>query len=73
MVELQIVYDIKDNFNAAWKHRRVALSVTFLLTEYAPQTVFTLGKQITLHLQNGTTLDLQALLPLVPGLSVDIN
>jgi hypothetical protein len=70
MLELQILYELTPNNNTKWKHRRVGLSVTFLLTEYAPQQVFTLGHQITPNLQNGTQFDLQKLLPLVSGLNV---
>lgn len=45
MLELQILYELvpSNNTKCKWKHRRVGLSVTFLLTEYAPQQVFTLG------------------------------
>jgi len=59
MLELQIVYELSENNKARWKHRRVALSVTFLMTEYAPQQIFTLGQQINPKLQNGTLLDLK--------------
>lgn len=70
MLELQILYELNNCNNTAWKHKRLALSITFLLTEYAPQQIFTLGKQITPNLQNGTYLDLHALLPLVSSLNV---
>ncbi len=32
MLEMQIVYELITNSNPKWKHKRVALSVTFLLT-----------------------------------------
>jgi hypothetical protein len=70
MLELQVLYELSGQPNAKWKHRRIALSVTFLLTEYAPQQIFTLGHQITPSLHNGTSLNLNSLLPLVPGLNV---
>lgn len=70
MLELQIVYELTPNANPKWKHRRVALSVTFLLTEYAPQRIFTLGEQITSHLKDGAQLDLHKVLPLVAALKV---
>lgn len=73
MLELQIVYELTPNPNPKWKHRRVALSVTFLLTEYAPQRIFTLGEQITSLSEDGAQLDLHKLLPLVSGLKVVLS
>jgi hypothetical protein len=73
MLEMQIVYELTHNYNPKWKHRRVALSINFLLTEYAPQSIFTLGKQITPNLQDGDQLDLHKLLPLVAGLKVILH
>ena len=44
--------------------------MSFVVTEYAPERGFTIGKQISSEIENGTVLDFGKLLPLVPGLSV---
>jgi len=36
LLELQIVYELEGRESAEWRHRKLAVSVTFLLTEYAP-------------------------------------
>jgi hypothetical protein len=70
MLELQIIYELNSRNNPAWKHKRIGLSVTFLLTEYAPEQIFTLGKQINQELRNGSLFGLKSLLPLIPKLPV---
>lgn len=70
LIELQILYELIGNETTEWKHRKLAVSVTFLLTEFAPPRTFTLGKQVNQKLTNGTIIDLAAMLRLVPHLSV---
>jgi hypothetical protein len=36
LLELQIVYELEGRESAEWRHRKLAVSVTFLLAEYAP-------------------------------------
>lgn len=46
VLELQIEYELNSKERSTWKHKRIGLAVTFLLTEYAPQQTFSLGRQI---------------------------
>lgn len=70
LVELQIQYELTSNTTTEWKHKKLAVSITFLLAEFAPPETLTLGRQINQKLTNGTIIDLAAMLRLVPHLSV---
>jgi len=43
---MQIVYELMGENVISWKHKRLALSVSFVMTEYAPENGLTLGYQI---------------------------
>lgn len=62
---MQIIYDLKDKNTKNWKHKHLALSITFVVTEYASNGGFFLGNQINQKLTNGTILQLNKMLPLV--------
>ena len=70
---MQIMYELSSSNVPKWKHTNLVLSVSFVLTEYAPTQGYTLGKQINRQLQNGSIIDFKALLPLVSGLNVTFN
>lgn len=70
VLEMQVEYEWNGKGTSGWKHKRIGLAVSFLLTEYAPEQTFNLGKQINSQLTNGSLFDLKALLPLLPQLPV---
>jgi hypothetical protein len=70
VIEMQIAYRLGESEVPRWKHRSVVMSVSFVVTEYAPEEGFTLGKQINMDTRNGSRLDFDQLLPFVPGLNV---
>ena len=39
---MQIMYELNEEKNSKWKHKMLTLSVTFMVTEYAPEEGFTL-------------------------------
>lgn len=67
------MYELSSSNVPKWKHKNLVLSVSFVLTEYSPDQGYTLGKQMNKQLQNGSTIDFKALLPLVPGLNVTFS
>jgi hypothetical protein len=73
MIEMQILYELTPNHTQLWKHKRLALSVSFVVTEYAPEEGFTLGRQINSRLANGSVIEMERLLPLVAGLNVQME
>lgn len=73
MLELQVEYELNGKGKSGWKHKRIGLVVSFLLTEYAPEQTFSLGKQINSQLSNGSLFDLKAMLPLLPQLPVPLT
>ena len=65
-------YEWNGKGKSGWKHRRIGMAVSFLLTEYAPEQTFSLGRQINSQLTNDSLFDLKALLPLLPQLPVQL-
>ena len=66
------MYQLESKNVTKWKHKSLVLSASFMVTEYAPQEGFTLGKQINKELKNGSIVDFGKLLPIVSGLNVVI-
>ena len=67
---MQIMYELTSTNVSKWKHKSLVMSVSFVVTEYAPGEGFTIGKQINRELENGSVVDFGKLLPIVSGLNV---
>jgi hypothetical protein len=63
------MYQLEDG-SAEWKHKSMVLCVNFVMTEYATQEMFTLGRQINQEVGNGSIIDLGKLLSLIPSFQV---